>query len=223
MLDSIRAARDLLEAHAEHPAALMGISQGGHATLWAAELAPAYAPGLDIAGAVAASPPIDLIALERAVPEGRLPGPASRIEALLVASSWEEVYGIALEELVAPDARASARALRTRCPGDVAPPEVVPFIVDPSSLRAWRRLLAVNSPGHAAAAAPILVVAALADEYIPRATIEPGVERLRRAGSRVELRWVEGDHDSPIADPDAVAAAFAWVLERFREARPAIR
>ena len=36
---------------------MLGISQGGHAALWAGELAAGYAPELDITGVVAASPP----------------------------------------------------------------------------------------------------------------------------------------------------------------------
>jgi acetyl esterase/lipase len=64
VLDSIRAARVLPDAHAGAEAVVIGYSQGGHAALWAAQLASTYAPELDIRGAVANSPPTDLLAWE---------------------------------------------------------------------------------------------------------------------------------------------------------------
>ncbi|MFM9033201.1 MAG: alpha/beta fold hydrolase [Mycobacterium sp.] len=63
MLDAGRAAMRLpgTSLHPNGPVALMGYSQGGGASAAAAELAPDYAPELNIVGAVAGAPPADLL------------------------------------------------------------------------------------------------------------------------------------------------------------------
>ena len=63
VLDSVRAAAqvDGAEVIASSPVALAGYSQGGGASAAAAELAPAYAPELDLKGAYAGAPPADLV------------------------------------------------------------------------------------------------------------------------------------------------------------------
>lgn len=60
MLDGARAA-----SPGTGPIVLWGHSQGGAATAAAAELAPEYAPDLNIAAGYASSPPADLIAVQR--------------------------------------------------------------------------------------------------------------------------------------------------------------
>ncbi len=63
MLDAARAALRLpgtsLDPHG--PVALWGYSQGGAAAAAAAELAPSYAPDLNIVGVMAGAPPADLV------------------------------------------------------------------------------------------------------------------------------------------------------------------
>ncbi|MGW5055373.1 lipase family protein [Actinokineospora sp. NPDC004072] len=63
VLDVVRAARRVPEIGlgASAPVMLRGYSQGGGAAMWAAELAPAYAPELDLIGVVAGGVPADLV------------------------------------------------------------------------------------------------------------------------------------------------------------------
>lgn len=65
VLDSLRAAQRLPSAQLPDtgPVALYGYSQGGGAGAAAAELAPSYAPELNIKGAVVGAPPADLDAV----------------------------------------------------------------------------------------------------------------------------------------------------------------
>ncbi|AXK32823.1 lipase [Streptomyces armeniacus] len=62
VIDAVRAAQRLPEAGLPDagPVALTGYSQGGGATAAAAELAPEYAPELDLKGVSAGAPPADL-------------------------------------------------------------------------------------------------------------------------------------------------------------------
>jgi pimeloyl-ACP methyl ester carboxylesterase len=55
-LDVVRAARKLKRLHLGRRVVIAGHSQGGHAALWAASLAPAYTPELRVRGTVAFAP-----------------------------------------------------------------------------------------------------------------------------------------------------------------------
>jgi pimeloyl-ACP methyl ester carboxylesterase len=64
-LDMARAVRNipaLASTHANSKVLLTGYSQGGHSTLWAAQLKASYAPELNVVGAVAGASPVDGVA-----------------------------------------------------------------------------------------------------------------------------------------------------------------
>ncbi|MEZ0241274.1 MAG: lipase family protein, partial [Chloroflexota bacterium] len=215
ILDAIRGAQNLSEAGAGAGAhaVVFGISQGGHATLWAAELAQSYAPDVQLVGAVAASPPMDLQAVQHAVLVGPQPSEVSWLEALLVTRAWRDVYGVSTTGLLTAEGQAIADVLDEICPWELDSPTENPFL--DLDIPAWQELLLANSPGHAASTAPIHVVAALSDEQVPASTIDLGVDRLRAAGSRVDVRWVAGTHVSTLLDPDSAKASMAWIRDRF--------
>jgi hypothetical protein len=58
-LDAIRATENYLQAPANTQVGMVGYSGGSIATEWASELAPSYAPELDIVGAAAGGVPVD--------------------------------------------------------------------------------------------------------------------------------------------------------------------
>ncbi len=216
ILDSIRAARALTDAGAGGRAAVVGISQGGHAAIWAGELVDGYAPELAVAGIVAASPPMDLRAVQRSVRAREDGGEAGWLESLMVAAAWRSVYDAPLEGLLSDEAMRIVDELETSCPGAVDPPTRDPYRVDPASVGEWQALLEANSPGRRPSRPPILVLAATEDELVPPATIPIGVDLLCAAGSNVELRWVPGPHEATLASPPHAALAFAWLVDRLR-------
>jgi hypothetical protein len=65
VLDAARAAQQLPGVGAGGRVLLAGHSEGGHAPLWAAELAASYAPQLQVAGVAALAPGADLPELVR--------------------------------------------------------------------------------------------------------------------------------------------------------------
>jgi alpha-beta hydrolase superfamily lysophospholipase len=213
VLDSIRAAAELLDGTGS-AVAVVGISQGGHAALWAGELAATYAPELDVRGIIAASPPIDLRAVQAAVFAAPSTEGVSWIEALMVAAAWHDAYGAPLEGFLTAEGRSVVEALATTCPWDIPGPQADPFLVDPGSRADWQALMEENSPGRTAIRAPVLVLAAHEDEQVPASTIPTGVERLRGTGSSVELRWVDGGHVETLADPISALGAFEWLSVR---------
>ncbi|CAM5280043.1 Alpha/beta fold hydrolase OS=Streptomyces tendae OX=1932 GN=GUR47_22615 PE=3 SV=1 [Streptomyces tendae] len=76
VLDAVRAARSLDSASvtSDSRVGLFGYSQGGGATAAAAELQPAYAPDVRLAGTYAGAPPADLTEVTAAIDGGDLAG-----------------------------------------------------------------------------------------------------------------------------------------------------
>lgn len=95
MLDAVRAARAIPEAGASSRFATWGESQGGHASLWAGQLARQYAPDLTLVGVAAAAPPTDLI-------DNLTGGTDPSIRAFMTAftaHSWSQHFGVSLRTL----------------------------------------------------------------------------------------------------------------------------
>ena len=211
VLDSIRAVQEVPEAHAGDRAAVIGFSQGGHAALWAAELAEAYAPELDIVGSLAASPPSDLADWERWLFTHAEEDPSATDPARLLFGVWSEVYGLPLNFLT-DEGRQSAIAGRDAC----FPPDVSgnPYLSDPAEIRDWDQRLNLNSAGGTRTAIPILVVSPRGDEAVAYDVQMSGVAALCRIGDTVDLHTVEGGHDA-FGTPAVWEAAVAWVSDRF--------
>jgi pimeloyl-ACP methyl ester carboxylesterase len=76
VLDAVRAARSLPGTSLTRASkvALFGYSQGGGATAAAAELQPAYAPDITLAGTSAGAPPADLVEVTKAIDGSELAG-----------------------------------------------------------------------------------------------------------------------------------------------------
>jgi pimeloyl-ACP methyl ester carboxylesterase len=213
VLDSIRAVQSVPEAHAGDRAAVIGFSQGGHAALWAAELAAAYAPELDIVGSVAASPPSDLVAWERWLFDQGTAGDASATDpARLLFGVWSEVYDLPLDFLT-DDGQQSAIAGRDAC----FPPFVSdnPYRSDPAEIPDWNQRLFENSPGATRTQVPLLVISPEQDESVVFSSQESGVGALCEIGDTVEIRTLFGTHADSFAQPASWNGAVAWVAARF--------
>ena len=76
VLDAVRAARSLpgTSVTSDSRVGLFGYSQGGGATAAAAELQPAYAPDITLAGTYSGAPPADLAATTKAIDGSELAG-----------------------------------------------------------------------------------------------------------------------------------------------------
>jgi pimeloyl-ACP methyl ester carboxylesterase len=218
VLDSIVAAQSLPEARAGTNSVVIGHSQGGHAALWSAELAPSYAPGMTLLGAFATSPPTDLVAWESwAFGEAKL-GTFDPAEApVLMFGVWNAVYDAPLTFLT-NDGRQSALAGREAC----APPPTsgTPYERDPAQISEWHVLLAGNSPGRTLTGVPMTVVSARGDGAVQYDSQVAGVTAMCLLGDTVEQRSIGGDHDDTFATPSAWADITTWIADRFAEASP---
>ncbi len=219
-LDSIRAASGLTGGHTSKVSAIYGHSQGGHATLFAAALAPSYAPELDVVGAAPMSPPTDLgVLLERDAEE-----PAGVLLTALAISSWSRLYPEANEDAVVHEAaKPYVASLGRDCIGDneetiAALPDVVALLTEflsaePSATPGWSELLEQNSPPAKAQAVPLLVSQGLADPLVRPDVTEDYVTQQCKAGADIELdTYATAGHLS--LRTEAADKVVDWLLER---------
>lgn len=213
VLDSIRAVQDLPGAHAGTDAVVIGHSQGGHAALWSAELAPSYAPGLALLGVFAGSPPTDMVGLETwAFSEAAKGGLGPAQAPLLLFGVWNDIYDASLSFLT-DEGQRSALAGRDGC--QPTPVSGTPYLSDPAKDPVWHNLLVKNSPGLALTGVPITVVSPISDQAVLYDSQVAGVRVMCAIGDTVELRSVPGDHDASIASPSAWQDVTDWISARF--------
>lgn len=211
VLDSVRAARALTGASERF--VTWGRSQGGHAALWTAQEAAAYAPELTLLGVAAAAPAIDLPGILR---NGMTTlGGAVVISQALYA--WSRIDpAVDLDVLIRPELRDRFERVATTCLttptaflllGEL--PRPVDYLAtDPLADPALVELIEENVP-TAPIPAPILVSHGTGDTLIPSEGSEADVARRCDMGESVLLMRYPGvQHDA--ADVSAVAT-IGWI------------
>ncbi|MEU9085106.1 lipase family protein [Streptomyces sp. NPDC048357] len=217
VLDAARAAQRLpgTGLSPAGPVGIMGYSQGGQASSWAAELQGSYAPELQVKGTATGGVPADLLEVaafnngsygsglifmaaagqDAAFPELKLDSYLNPAGRLLVAGMKE--HCVAIDAVAGSFKRISD--LTTR---------------DPLAQPDWRARLNQSRLGRTAPAAPVYQYHALGDELIPY-----GVGRRLRSdwcgrGANLEFDtvWV-GEHVSGVITHSL--AAGNWLADRF--------
>jgi hypothetical protein len=115
-LDGIRAAEAVLGLPPSTPVGLIGYSGGSVPTQWGAEVAPQYAPELNIVGAAAGGLPVDL-ALNLPYVSGSTDW-AGVIPALIVA--YQRAYGIDVDAFLSDKGKQIVDAVQGNCINDFA-------------------------------------------------------------------------------------------------------
>jgi pimeloyl-ACP methyl ester carboxylesterase len=214
-LDAIRAARAaaaVIDVATDGRAAIVGLSQGGHATLAAAAVHADHAPELDVRGFAAAAPASMFFGHWQQ--GAAVDGPHLVFHALL-AEAWAEVYGGDADDAFA--AGFDRAVLRTACTFDPAlrPDATVLGDVVPTSAEAvfsstWRDAFssgdldalpwlaqgfAENRLQPFTATAPVAIFQGRADEVVLSSQTRELVETLRAGGTDVELIEIDrGTH-----------------------------
>lgn len=225
VLDSMRALEGFDEVATTGEAVVWGHSQGGHAALFAGELAGSYAPELDVVGIAAVSPATDLGTLFAAA-EG---SPVGTVLTSMTVTSWQRVYpDLRDRQLFRTGTRVLAHDIASRCltgpeallsgvEAMVLPHQILE--IDPNTDPEFSALLALNTPSSKIDL-PLFVGQGSNDELvIPRAT-DGYVTQRCGDGELVDYHRLDGqDHlsivqpDSPITDP-----LMAWTEARFAAA-----
>lgn len=225
VLDIVRAAREVPQAYASNRFVVWGESQGGHATLWTSQLAASYAPELQLMGAAAAAPPVDLAA--------NLTGNANAtVRALLTAyagASWSEVYNVPLSTITGSTGQDLIRRIAKNCVtldgfkmrtkiGLVRLTRKLRG-VDLNASPRWAELMKANSvvPGNFGVAT--LIAQGSADLIVSPAVTRSFVTALCRAGQPLRFLEVTGGDHITIAKRTA-ETTIDWFGDRFA-GRPA--
>jgi pimeloyl-ACP methyl ester carboxylesterase len=220
VLDSVRAARAVEKAHAGRRFAVWGHSQGGHAALFAGQLAARYAPELELAGIAAIAPATDLEKLLR----DDLSERAGRVIAAYSLWSWSRVYSASLLEIVSSQEISVIDRVARDCVESDG--EVYRVGWDSRDLRAslleesaysiqpWARLMSQNRPGGARAGAPLYVAQGTADAIVRPSVTSDFVRGLCGHGEIVQFEELPGVSHVRAGRASATAA-IQWIRDRF--------
>ncbi|MBJ7470561.1 MAG: hypothetical protein JHD16_04635 [Solirubrobacteraceae bacterium] len=223
MIDVARAARNLPyeSLGGDTKTLFTGYSQGGHATLWAAQLAPYYAPTLPVAGAVAGASPVNLEAVRQNL-NGAL---ASGLYSYMITSLNGQFPELNLLSKLSSSGQSFMNALATKCSPIMA-----------SNITGWFRTWSslwktgqdpINDPAFVARASqsnvpgwgpqvPVFMFHGDNDGIIPIGPHKALADAWIAADLPVEWRTVPGSHlwDTNANGQDA---SDTWIADRFSE------
>ncbi|KZM70531.1 hypothetical protein AWN90_38755 [Nocardia terpenica] len=213
VLDGIRAALRLPEAGLSGPIALLGYSGGAIATVWAAQLAPEYAPELDLVGAAAGGTPTDLSLLP-ATMDGRPPGSAFYLlGALGVARATPGALN-----LLNPLGAELAERFRNACVYTGLAFAGVPLPVqaltegNPYDTEVVRQMFRDTRPGAQVPRAPIYFWHGSDDEFIPLRGVEELAREWSSRGAETTLDVLPcGGHVACAFAPNGIQAVDRWM------------
>jgi pimeloyl-ACP methyl ester carboxylesterase len=218
-----RAAQKFSPAQASGPVLIAGLSQGGYAALWAdyvAQAAEIYAPGLEVSGVIALSPPTDLLRIALFTISN--PNPDSITNLIIAAGSWHRRYN----DLPYPGILTSAGqdAAQAVSDPDVLPSSgrCIPLPVSgpfqPGELpAAWTDRLRENSvpTDSLSRTTPLLVVQGTDDQQVPYPVTLTAVRQMCASGVPVTFDVIEGgDHGAPVRVRSVRSLILPWAQGR---------
>ncbi|MFE4260442.1 lipase family protein [Streptomyces sp. NPDC056883] len=224
VLDAARAATRLPEAGlaATTPVGIMGYSQGGQASSWAAELQGSYAPELQVKGTATGGVPADLLK----VADFNNGSYGSGLIFMAAAGQDAAFPELKLDSYLNPAGKVLVGAMKDNCVAIDAIAGSFKRISDlttrnPLAQPDWQARLNQSKLGRTAPAAPVYQYHALGDELIPYAV----GSRLRSdwcaRGANLEFDtiWI-GEHVSGVITQSL--AVGNWLADRFagRSAHP---
>ncbi|BAW07332.1 lipase family protein [Nocardia seriolae] len=199
VLDSIRAVTrtPMPGLGPQTPVVLTGYSGGAIATGWAAQLAPAYAPEIRLAGAMIGGGPFDYELLLPRMDGVNFASGVLLAAALGLAREYPELLG-----LLNDNGWRVAKLFRDICIsqetalGVIAPLRVdqLSDVPDPAKLPMVQQILAANRPGAVAPATPVFLFHGVNEIWIPYAGARHLFDEWCARGARVRLAPFPGEH-----------------------------
>ena len=222
VLDAVRAARSIPGAGAGQSFAVWGESQGGHAALWAGQLARNYAPDLTLVGVAAAAPPTDLV---QNLSAGSDPSVRAFLTAF-TAYSWSQHFGASLATLgKASTQQVITKLARNNCIKLGAKPRLGAVLgmlvlrrdlrnVNLGTIQPWAGIARANSPAAVPYGVPFLIAQNPRDVIVGPTVTRGFARRICRAGGSVQFVDISGKgHETSGADSQGVT--LDWVDARF--------
>ncbi|MBJ8347804.1 lipase family protein [Antrihabitans sp. YC2-6] len=217
VLDALRAAVNApwLGLSPASPIALSGYSGGAIAAGWGAELAPSYAPELNLVGAVMGGAPVDYAMLLGSM-NGRNAASGVFLGATLgVAREYPELFGLLNDNGWRLGMMAKDWCLTALAPAGLVAPIPVEALSDvPNVVNSpvAREVMAATRMGGEAPRAPVFLYQGRQDIWIPT----EGAQRLYNdwcaRGASVQLAELVGEH--LIVAVSGLPAAIGWMDDR---------
>ena len=217
VLDIVKAAQQLEEVGAGSRAVVWGYSQGGHSALFAGEIAPSWAPELEVLGVVTAAPGAELRTI---VMSGALL-PDTRFVHWFLGLGFEAAYEeLSIDDIFNSDAVTTIQGLleeeacieEFNAAGlEFAGPV---YATSPVELNDWVERLDESSPGYVRTEAPILLMQSQDDASVPLLLTNAFYKRLCDIGSEADYRVFEGlSHDETTGKN--MPLMLEWTAARF--------
>jgi dienelactone hydrolase len=197
-LDIVRAARKF-DKHVSNRFAISGHSQGGHAALWGADLAPKWTPELKLRGTVAFAPASHISELLSLVGASNTPGGGLTGEASLVARGLDDFKpGLNLPSDYTGEFTALYGDTETKClpqlsasdsMGGLAPSQI--FSKD-ADLKPVIAALDVSDPENLTIKSPLDIEQGAADTTVQPGLTDDLVKQLRGRGSKIDYKTYKG-------------------------------
>jgi pimeloyl-ACP methyl ester carboxylesterase len=222
VLDIARAAERLQGSGATATSNVLvwGHSQGGGAAAFAAELAPTYAPDLDVVGAMVGAPATDFPAI--ATYDDGLPYfgfsfmAAAGFKAAYPQLSYDAILNESGKQAVASIAEACSDQILKDFAGEHASEYE---IASPQDAPGWKEAFAANEPGQRKTPVPIFIYQGDKDQIIPVAVSAQLLAKYCALGVTAERKtYPNTDHTSVI--PAALGDILAFANDRLA-GRPA--
>lgn len=218
-LDIVRAARAFDPAIGKRYV-LMGHSQGGHADLFAAAIAPAYAPELDLLGNVAFAPASHIAETIESMTVGTTPSLRLGYSMYVLESFPSNHPGIDLSKLLAPAALAHLPETRKLCISALVTTgywsTAIPKdqFLPGADLTEILKVATANEPSTLTITVPTFIAQGTADDTVVPAWTDDVVRTLCRGGTRVAYSVYPGAGHEDVVD-QAADAARSWIDARF--------
>ncbi|NQV06548.1 hypothetical protein HQ535_08340 [bacterium] len=193
ILDLVAAAPALDGVELSGLVGLWGFSQGGHAVLFAAELASMLAPDLDVLGVAAVAPAMDLAAWA-----GTALGTVEQGYIATIVVAFADAHGLDLSTIPTGIGLGYVDEITSSCTdptGQSVAFEDDLFVSNPGTTEPWAGLLRDNSPGSVRIDAPVLLALGTGDRLFPASFAGEALAILCAPGTNVIPSIYEGaDH-----------------------------
>lgn len=212
VLDGLRASQTV-GISADAPIGITGYSGGAIASGWAAQMAPTYAPELNIAGVAFGGPPTDYTILQRSL-NGQIGSGLFAAATTGLAREYPELMANTNDTglrvaLLQKDQCVDVLSYSGLLLLDQRTFSNSPNVFDDPVTRA---VVEENRMGQTKPEAPVYIYQGIQDFLIPKEGAEAVQDQWCAMGASVHLEEVPGDHT--IAEGSGRPGAFAWLDDR---------
>ncbi len=218
VLNSVRAARDISEAHAGSTFVVWGHSQGGSSALFTANQAASYAPELKLIGTVASAPAAELVPLLNE----QYGTVADWVIGPLIAVSWPAADpNLKASSIMTATGRDNYQRIADHCIGQSTLGGLARSILgqkffsrNPLSVPAWKQMAIQQTAPILKPDQPLLVVESKTDKVVLPDTTALYIQTSCQAGVNPATLWLDkvAHQDIPAKSAGSV---INWIDARF--------